>query len=52
MRSRSCTRRVRAVKELTARSFLAESGTVADAGRLRLDVIAGAPFVADFPERV
>jgi hypothetical protein len=52
MRSRSCTRRVRAVKELTARSFVAESGTVADAGGLRVNVIAGVPFVADFPERV
>jgi len=26
--------------------------TVADAGGLRVDVIAGVPFVADFPERV
>ena len=46
------TRRVRAVKELPGWAFVAKSGTVADARGVRVDVIAGEPFVADFPERV
>jgi len=43
---------VRAVKELPAREFVAESEAVGDAAGLSVDVIRGVPFVADFPERV
>jgi hypothetical protein len=40
------------VKELADWAFVAESGTVADARGIRVDVIAGEPFVADFQEKV